>query len=160
MRRTLLVKMDMLTLFALLVSFILFGEFIWSVVLTISSVILSRWDHRPIRVDLRIPKFPIDIVMVTKADQIKAINGSADVSRVSGSGPFASLPPWVQKYFPSTRFLNLEDTTWFLPLDPVSDVSNYHGRRKFYDDSLTNEPHTTKDIIAVIPTPLFSTPRS
>lgn len=137
-----------------IISLLLFGKLIWSVFRTTSSVILSLvWDHRPIRIDLRIPSFPIDVVFVSKPDHIKAINGSAYVTRLGGS-PLPSLPPWIQYFFPTTGLLNVADETWSLPVDPKGVVSNYNQRLKFYKDSLDNAPHTREDVLTVIPVSL------
>eukprot|EP00884_Botryococcus_braunii_P007946 jgi/Botrbrau1/17152/Bobra.0157s0046.1 len=133
---------------AIVTIILLFRELIWSVLRTITSVILNRFDARPVRIDLRIPRFPIDMVFVTKADHIKEINRSPDVTRLSAFG-FPKLPPWAQKYFPSTRFLTRKDYSWFLPLDPESILEHYPRRRKFYEDSFNKAPHTKEDILTV-----------
>ncbi|KAK9827964.1 hypothetical protein WJX81_002557 [Elliptochloris bilobata] len=86
----------------------------------------SLIGDRPIRINLPIPGFPIDIVSVSEAEHIQVLKGIAACGRIH-EVPSKDLPKWVQLYFSATRFWDKENDRWFVPFEGENDL--YAARR-------------------------------
>ncbi len=118
---------------------------IFGIVRTVASLILAHLDGRPVRLDIPIPGFPIDLVNVTDLNQIAMLNHHPGIGRVH-SFETDKLPPWVQFFFKTTRFLSLVDGSWFLPFENNTSKSGYAARRQIIVDALSKSPHTQDDV--------------
>eukprot|EP00884_Botryococcus_braunii_P007945 jgi/Botrbrau1/17151/Bobra.0157s0045.1 len=125
----------------------LFRALVIGIARTIVSVILGLLRGTPIRVDLPIPFFPVDIVLVNKPEHISAIASSPPtiVGRLH-SCDTEKLPPWAKIFFGSSRFFSRLDGTWFIPFENETKETRYASRLQLMTDALSARPHTKADL--------------
>eukprot|EP00884_Botryococcus_braunii_P007948 jgi/Botrbrau1/17154/Bobra.0157s0048.1 len=116
-------------------------KFITGIFRTLYGIALHPFDEKPIRIDLPLFFFPIDMVFLKRARDIHAA-----VLTESTSNPClgrihclstAELPYWLRLYFKSSRFLaQTSDSSfsWFLPLEKKN--YEYGQRRTAHDKNL------------------------
>lgn len=127
-----------------LVGLLLFSGLLLGVTRTLASVILSFIDGRPMRFDLPIPGFPLDVVLVTKEEHIKVLNkANARLSAV----PYDSLQPLFRMFFRTSRFHSELDGSWFVAF--TQDKDDALARRTIIANALDKEPHTWDDVLKV-----------
>jgi hypothetical protein len=106
-----------------------FRDFWFGLVLTFWGLALRPCDQRPVRVDLRIPFIPIDVVLISRASQIRTAIADEGVGRLHAITT-PELPYWVGFVSRLTRFFATRgpDGSWFLPFE--SGETNEYKRRK------------------------------
>lgn len=135
---------DVLVFAAALVGLFLLSRLLLGVTRTVLSVILHFIDKRPIRVDLPIPGFPVDIVLVSDEQHMHILN--KDNARLSAV-PYDSLQPLFGKFFVTSRFHSDLDDTWFVAF--TQDKEDAMARRKIIETALDKDPHTWDDVLKV-----------
>lgn len=125
-----------------LVATYLLSGLILGVVRTLLSVILSRFDGRPMRIDLSIPGFPIDFVLVSKEQHFKQLLSVTDRLDVV---PYDALPPLFGAFFRTSRFRSELDQSWFVAFTQNKDAAG--ARRDVIARALDKSPHTREDVL-------------
>lgn len=136
-----MVAVTTITLLVVLVVLFTLRALLLGTARTVASVILHFFDQRPIRIDLPIPFFPVDVVLIKDPDQIRYITSVAD--RLDGVA-FKHLQPWARTFFSTTRFHSGLDNSWFVPF--VTDVKAARRRRHVIENALADKRHTLHDI--------------
>ena len=85
----------------------------------------------PLRI--RLP-FLVDLVILTQAEQIRAVEASGDVDRLHVSDT-AELPWWARTFFRATRFHDSDSDSWFLAFEPTSHP-DYKTRREYLEQQI------------------------
>jgi hypothetical protein len=85
----------------------------------------------PLRI--RIP-FLMDLVVVSRPDQIRIVEASGDVDRLHVFET-ATLPWWVRFFFRATKFHDHRRDLWFTPFESASNPT-YPGRRAYLEEKV------------------------
>lgn len=133
-------------LVGVLVGMLLLSGLMMGIARTLLSVVLSKLDGRPVRIDLPVPGFPIDIVLVSKEAHFKEL---LSVTHRLDAVPYAALPPLFGKFFRTSRFRSELDQGWFIAFTQDKNASN--ARREVIVAALDKDPHTRDDVLKVHP---------
>ncbi len=109
----------------------------------------SQAVSQPRRINI---PFIIDLVIVTDASQIKAIETSGNVDRLHAYDT-AVLPWWVKFYFQATKFHDAERDLWFCPFESTTNPT-YQPRRTYLEEKVATgySPNDVQKIAQLLKT--------
>lgn len=97
----------------------------------------------PMRIRLRIPFIPVDLVYVNDPAQVEQNVRSTDLGRCYEL-PGDNLPNWLRLFLESTRFVCKVDKSKFVNIIAVS--PDYEARLATIKSALTAQPHSQSDV--------------